>query len=62
VYDTADRLDRQLLAQLTASGIQVNESDRAAFLEASRAIYQEFAKSVAGGGALIASATALGGR
>jgi tripartite ATP-independent transporter DctP family solute receptor len=62
VYDTADRLDRELLAQLTASGIQVNESDRAAFLEASRAIYQEFATSVAGGGALIASATALAGR
>jgi tripartite ATP-independent transporter DctP family solute receptor len=62
VYETAERLDRELLAELGASGIQVNEPDRAAFLTASRAIYAEFAGSVSGGRALIDSAVALGNR
>jgi tripartite ATP-independent transporter DctP family solute receptor len=62
VYETAERLDRELLAELRETGIQVNEPDRGAFLAASRAVYEEFGRSVPGGAALIDSATALGSR
>jgi len=62
VYQTAERLDRELLDQLRGSGIQVNQPDLAAFTAASQSIYQEFAQSVPGGRALIDGATALRSR
>jgi tripartite ATP-independent transporter DctP family solute receptor len=62
VYETAVRLEEEYLADMTASGIRVNEADRAAFLTASRPVYAEFAATVAGGDELIAKAAAAGQR
>jgi tripartite ATP-independent transporter DctP family solute receptor len=59
VYETAARLDRELLGALEATGVQINEIDRASFLRASRAIYEEFDREVAGGGELAERARAL---
>ena len=64
VYSTAERMDSELLEQVTASGIQVNLPDRAKFLDASRAIYDEFGTAVPGGKELVERSLALrrGGR
>lgn len=45
--------DEALLAELTEAGMEVNEADRAAFVEASKPIYEQFANEVEGGQALI---------
>lgn len=59
VYQAAERMDRELLDLLTASGIAVNHADRARFVGASRAVYDEFAASVPGGREMIDSAERL---
>lgn len=48
VLEQGERSDRELLEALEAGGMEVNRSDRKAFVEASRAIYQEFADEVPG--------------
>ncbi len=53
VYETGERLDRELVRRLEAAGMAVNEIDRAAFVSASQDIYQAFAEEVPGGGELI---------
>lgn len=53
VHETAARLDEQLLADIEASGVAVNRADRAAFLEASQSIYDEFGETVSGGRELV---------
>lgn len=60
VYTTAERLERDLLRELTEAGMEVNQPDRDAFATASEAIYAEFGSTVPGGGELIAEAVALG--
>ena len=60
VYETAARMDTDLLEELAGSGVQVNEVDRQRFLEASRSIYEEFGNEVPGGRELSARAIALG--
>ena len=62
VHATAERMDSELLAQLEATGIEVNEPDLAAFVAASQAIYDEFGAVVGGGADLIATAAALANR
>ncbi len=59
VYQTAADLETDLLAKLKAGGIQVNEADKAAFVEASKPIYDEFAAEVPLGGELVQRALAL---
>lgn len=59
VYDTAERMDTELLSDLQEADVLVNEPDYARFLEASRAIYTEFASAVPGGEALIQTALNL---
>ena len=59
VYETAARLESELLGKLEASGMQVNEADKAAFVAASTPIYETFAKEVEGGAEMIAKAQAL---
>ena len=59
VYETAARLDDEILAELRAQGMQVNEGDRDAFLAASDAIYQAFAEEVEGGAAFVQRALEL---
>jgi TRAP-type C4-dicarboxylate transport system substrate-binding protein len=44
---------------MKTSGIAVNEPDKQAFVNASKAIYEEFAKQVPGGQALIDKSLSL---
>jgi TRAP-type C4-dicarboxylate transport system substrate-binding protein len=54
-------LDAKLLAEIKKNpNIKVNEADKDAFIKASKPIYDEFAKEVAGGQELIDKALALG--
>ena len=53
VYDTAANLETELLENLKKGGITVNTADKAAFIEASKPIYDEFSSSVEGGKELI---------
>jgi tripartite ATP-independent transporter DctP family solute receptor len=55
----AERLDNELLAKMKTTGIAVNEADKAAFVAASKAVYEEFAKQVPGGQGLIDKALSL---
>jgi tripartite ATP-independent transporter DctP family solute receptor len=61
VYKMAAALDAKLLAQIKKNPhIKVNVADKAAFIKASKPIYEEFGKEVPGGKALIEKAMALG--
>jgi TRAP-type transport system periplasmic protein len=60
VYQTAAREDDDLLGKLKASGIQVNEANKDAFIQASKPIYEEFAKEVPAAKPLIDKALQLG--
>jgi TRAP-type transport system periplasmic protein len=51
--------DDNLLGQLKEKGMIVNEADKEAFVAASKAIYEEFAAKVKGGGDLIKQIAAL---
>jgi tripartite ATP-independent transporter DctP family solute receptor len=51
--DQGAQADGALLAELEASGMQVNTTDRAAFVEASKPIYEKFANEVENGQAMI---------
>ena len=53
-------LDGEFLAKLKATGMQINEVDKDAFIMASGAIYKEFSLQVRQGGNLIDKALALG--
>jgi len=59
VYDTAERMDVELLERIRSAGAAINETDRDGFIRASQAIYDEFAAAVPGGRALIDRAIAL---
>jgi tripartite ATP-independent transporter DctP family solute receptor len=60
VYQTAAAADTELLAKLKQSGMQVNEVDKEAFIAASKPVYDDFSKEVAGARDLIDRAVALG--
>ncbi len=60
VYETAAKLDSDLVAKVKAAGMQVNDADKAAFIAASGPIYKEFANSVEGGQKLIDEVQKLG--
>ena len=59
VYETAARLDTELLGELEGAGMAVNEIDRQRFLDASATIYEAFGNEVAGGRELAERAVAL---
>lgn len=59
VYETAGRMDAALLDSLSVAGLEVNETDRARFVQASGSIYREFAEAVPTGRALVERAVAL---
>ena len=59
VYQTAAKDENDLLVKLKASGIQVNEVDQDSFVAASKTIYEDFGKEVAGAKELIDRALAL---
>ncbi len=62
VHETAARLDSELLDQIRAEGVEVNEPAREAFLQASSVLYAEYAEAVTGGSALIDRASSAGTR
>ena len=53
VYERAAALEEELLKVISDAGVEVNEADKDAFIEASKPIYEEFASSVEGGQELI---------
>jgi TRAP-type transport system periplasmic protein len=59
VYTTAVKDETDLLGKMKAAGVQVNEADKAAFVKASKAVYDDFGKEVKGSKALIDKALAL---
>ena len=59
VYDTAKRLDRELLVELADTEIAVNWANRSAFEVASQAVYDAFGADVAAGQDLIEHALML---
>ncbi len=60
-YEHAAKLEVDLLEEIKAAGVEVNEADKDAFIEASRSVYDAFAAEVEGGGELIDQVLALGG-
>jgi TRAP-type transport system periplasmic protein len=60
VYATALNDEGDLLEKLKKDGMQVNDVDKAVFIAASKSIYDEFGKEVAGAKELIDRAVALG--
>ncbi len=59
VYAKAAELEIDLLQKLKDGGIAVNQADKAAFIAASKGIYDDFSTNVDGGDAMIAAALAL---
>ena len=59
VYATAEKDEGELLVKIKASGVTVNEADKQAFVAASKNIYDEFSKEVAGSKELITKALSL---
>jgi tripartite ATP-independent transporter DctP family solute receptor len=59
VYEQAAALDVDLLQKLKDGGIEVNEADKDAFIEASGPIYEEFSSTVPGGGDMVKKALSL---
>ena len=59
VYGIAADLETELLDVIKAAGVEVNEADKAAFVAASGPIYEEFASSVDGAAAMIATVQSL---
>src|SRR5688500_2791032 len=60
VYATAQKDEDELLGKLKAGGLQVNTPNKDAFIAASKPVYEEFAKEVAGSKEVIDRAIALG--
>ncbi len=60
VYSTAEKDEGELLAKLRSAGMQVNTPNKDAFISASKAVYDEFAKEVSGSKEVIDRAIALG--
>ena len=60
VYETAARLDGELLERLEEGGVQVNVPEQSMFLEEASAIREQFAESVSMGAQLLEKAEAAG--
>jgi tripartite ATP-independent transporter DctP family solute receptor len=60
VYQKAAKDDEELLAKIKAAGVQSNVPNKDAFVAASKPVYEEFAREVAGSKEVIDRAIALG--
>jgi tripartite ATP-independent transporter DctP family solute receptor len=60
VYEKAARDDNELLDKIKAAGVASNVPNKDAFIAASKPVYEEFAKEVAGSKEVIDRAVALG--
>ena len=61
VLTMAEGIDSQLLEELQAAGIRINDADRESLVAASRVVYDEFGSVVPGGDELIERVLALAG-
>lgn len=59
VYESAAKFDNELLDKMKAAGMQVNDVDKAAFVKASKVVYDEYGKEVKGAKELIDRSLAL---
>ena len=59
ILKLAAKLDGELIDKMKQSGIQVNQADKAAFVAASKGVYEEFAKEVPTGKQLIDKSLSL---
>ena len=59
VYEHAAKLETELLDVIKGAGVEVNSADNAAFIAASKPVYDEFASSVDGGSELIKKVQSL---
>jgi TRAP-type transport system periplasmic protein len=59
VYAAAEKDDSELIGKIKAAGVQINDADKAAFVAASKPVYEEFGKEVKGSKELIDKALAL---
>ncbi len=59
-YEKAAALETELLQVIKDAGVEVNEADKAAFIDASKPIYESFASEVDGGGEMIEMVLGLG--
>ncbi len=59
ILKLAAKLDEELIGKMKASGIKVNEADKAAFIAASKGVYDEFSKEVPAGKMLIDKSLSL---
>ena len=59
ILKLAAKLDDELIGKMKASGIQVNEADKPAFVAASKGVYDEFSKEVPEGKMLIDKSLSL---
>jgi tripartite ATP-independent transporter DctP family solute receptor len=59
VYAAAEKDDNELIGVIRKAGVQVNDADKAAFVAASKAVYEEFGKEVKGSKELIDKALSL---
>jgi len=59
VYAIAEKDDNELIGTIKAAGVKVNEADKAAFVAASKVVYEEFGKEVKGSKELIDKALSL---
>jgi TRAP-type transport system periplasmic protein len=60
VYKSAEDFDNDLVGKMKTAGIKVNEVDKAAFVKASKSVYEDFGSQVKGGKELIDESLALG--
>ncbi len=59
-YETAAEMESTLLKEIEDAGVEVNTADKAAFIEASKPIYQQFSDEVEGGQEMIDTVLGLG--
>ncbi len=59
VYETSAGMDNKYMDEVKAAGVQINEANKQAFIDASADIYKEFGKEVKGADEIIAKAIAL---
>ncbi|MEM8686029.1 MAG: TRAP transporter substrate-binding protein [Pseudomonadota bacterium] len=59
VYEQAAKLETELLDVIKKAGVAVNTADNAAFIAASKPIYDEFSSSVSGGAELVKKVQSL---
>jgi len=62
VYKSAEKFDNDLVDKMKAAGMKVNEVDKAAFVKASKPVYDLFGEKVPGGKELINESLALSGK